>query len=57
MNCPFCGKKMELIKSEVTPNLEELKLVDGKPSKMTVTLKTLTWRCDCLSKKKEKAKT
>jgi len=46
MNCPMCGRKMKLIRSEVLPDMNELKLVDGKPTKLSVTLKTMTWRCN-----------
>jgi len=50
MKCPFCGGTMQLVETKVLPNMEELKLVNGKPTKMTVTLKTMTWRCDCLGR-------
>jgi len=45
-DCPGCGRKMQLIRKETLPNIIELKLVDGKPNKQTVTLLWLTWRCD-----------
>lgn len=45
--CPQCGRKMQLIRKETLPDLHELKLgTDGKPSKMTVTLVSVSWRCD-----------
>jgi len=50
VKCPFCGKTMQLIESKVLPDRVELKLVDGKPVKKTITLKTMTWKCDCFGK-------